>query len=629
MLSPMRASHARRHWLSAAAALLTALVLFSLQQVYYEIQDARSDAREDAESILGYAWLARLQQPQDSDALIQRAIGRFERVAAARYCDASGCLAVGPGAPAKVCSQALSLDALCIQVRSTADPAASIEMRYSLLRSHLDTLRDLAFFAAILLVASAVWLWMSRQLRRKVAMAEADLWRAATQDDLTGLPNRAVFVQAADRLLVAAVPEAPIRPVMLYIELEGLDEVNDHVGHHGGDAVLRETATRFRQAIGADDLLCRLGSKEFAVLLKSPAGPAEQVAHSLIAALSTPLLVHDQVVPIGLNIGAVAVGHLAGPIEEVLRQADVALREAKRAGRNGLHYYSPELDHSARLRYQLRNELKTAIAESQLFLAYQPQVDETGRLMGVEALVRWRHPDRGLVRPDQFIAIAEESGLIVPLGLAVVDMACADLLHCRAQGVKLPYVSVNVSARQLAQADFVACLMAVLDRHSLTARDLELEVTESCLIVADGGEEHAIRQLAAMGFRIAIDDFGTGYSSLSRLNEMPVDKLKIDRSFVSPLPGSGNDGAVAQAILNLAQRLRLKTVAEGVETPQQAEWLRAAGCDLMQGFHFARPMPLDDLIAWTRQAPRARLAAWDHTAPLPVLLPRQDLAPVR
>ncbi len=608
-------------WMPLAIGLLTAIALFVVQQFYFEVQDARADARGDAESILAFAHLAREQQPAQLKARLAQVVRGFEHVAQARHCDAHGCLALAGGSDttaANAWSDDWNWKSFAVKATSSDDPAESVQIRYSLLQAHANTLRDLGFFALILAVASAAGWFGTRRLRTRMSDAEAQVRHAATYDALTGLPNRSSFEASASRLIRRAEVEKE-RAVLLFLDLDGFKEINDRFGHHVGDRMLSITADRIRSAIDEHDLIGRLGGDEFGIVTGWGTGVryVNAKAKDLMRLLAEPVTIDGHTLALSVSVGASTIGNDVQTFDEARRRADVALYEVKRTARGGLLHFATEMDLGARSRYELVSELRTAIDQDQLFLEYQPQVDGHGELRGVEALVRWRHPTRGLVRPDQFISVAESAGLIVALGLKVVEIACTDLVRARNASIQLPYISVNVSPKQLSDPKLVSSLMAALGRHGLTPRDLELEVTESSLMESQGADE-AIQQLARLGFRVAIDDFGTGYSSLSRLHSMPVHKLKIDRSFVMQLPDGTNGAAIAESILSLARKLNLKTVAEGVETSAQADWLRDAGCQLMQGYLFARPMPFVQLLEWSSFAQKHTATGqptWAETAP--------------
>jgi diguanylate cyclase (GGDEF)-like protein len=616
MNSDLRPPRVWLRWLPVVVGLLTATVLFTFQQFHYSVQDSRENALNDAESLLAYAELLDGQHVTPLQASLALAAKRFDAVISAYYCNGAGCVSIANVKAGSSCSQAGSdWKSLCVTTASRSASPASISIRYSLRQAHTDTLRDLAFFLVILGTSTVIGVLSTSKMRARARRAEKRLRHSATHDALTDLPNRAAFEHRTARFIDAVNDGGP-HGVLLFLDLDGFNAINDRFGHNVGNRMLCVTAERIRRVIGATDIVGRLGGDEFGVLITGNAARvgANEKAGELIRRLSEPVSIDGHTFATGASIGAVVLEPGVVAFDEALRRCDVALHEVKRHARGQLRYFTREMDDAARLKYELQNELKVALRTGQLFLEYQPQVDTRGALRGVEALVRWQHPTRGLIRPDQFISLAEDCGLILPLGLQVAEMACADLVRARALGMHLPYVSVNVSPKQLDDASLVVQLTDTLDRHGLGPRDLELEVTESSLMESQGADE-AIRCLAHLGFRIAIDDFGTGYSSLSRLHDLPVHKLKIDRSFVMQLSQGGRGVAIAESVLDLARRLQLKTVAEGVETEAQATWLRDAGCTLMQGYLFARPMPFDRLVDWAPPGDGAPGSVWAESEP--------------
>ena len=608
----LRGASQRLRLVSLVLGLLTALVLFAAQQFYYEIHDARQDALSNARSLLALEHVAHEQRPHEAQALLSQAAGRFDRVLSAHYCTAGRCFTGGDDSAAS-CRGGWDWQAVCVEVRSPAPAAESMTIRYRLIQDHEATARDIAFFALILAIAISVAHLGSSKLRARADAAERSLRHAASHDELTGLLNRTGLEGRVDD----GIKE---RGFLLVLTLQGFQDINDRHGHHTGDLLLVELAARLRAAAGPRDAMARLDADKFGLFL---AGRERQDvtghAKTLAAGLAEPIVVDGQEFNLSARLGAVELDDSVDSFEEALRRADMALFEARQRGHTHLLYFDANLDAATRKRYELQNEVKRAIGLGQLLLHYQPQVDALGRLNGMEALARWRHPGRGLLLAEQFIPIAESSGLIVQLGLKLIDVACSDLVHAREAGVLLPYVSLNMSSRQLADPDLEAGLMETVDRHGLGPRDIEIELTESSLMNMEGNDDSIVHRLARRGFRIAIDDFGTGHSSLSRLRDLPVDKLKIDKAFVHQLSDRKRGTAIAESIIGLAQRMQLKTVAEGVETQEQADWLSAAGCTLMQGRLYAKPMPFTQMLEWTSSRGDVhgeKLPTWEATSPL-------------
>jgi diguanylate cyclase len=433
-----------------------------------------------------------------------------------------------------------------------------------------------------------------RDVETRLRLREGELQRLALHDPLTGLANRA----ALDTELAAAV-HAGTGAGLLLIDLDGFKPINDVYGHAAGDLVLTEFSRLLRDTVRAGDTVARIGGDEFVVLLADIAGPEDAVvvANRVLAAASAqPIRVDEDLLPIRASIG-VTTARPGDTAKEVQRRADVAMYHAKRAGSHGLAVHEPSMTDRRAADAALGDDVAVALAQGQLHVVYQPIVDlDSGRPQAAEALLRWQHPRLGLVPPDRFIPIAERNGSINAIGLWVLDQACRN-----AVAWDTDYISVNLSPRQLQEPTLVHDVLAVLRRTGLAPERLVLEVTESAIVDENSGMP-ALRALRSYGIRIAIDDFGTGYSSLHYLTRMPVDILKIDRSFVSELNGTPEGVAVTEAVLRLSQALHLTTIAEGIETEEQATELRTLGCGRGQGYLYAPPLPADQLD-------RARFAA--------------------
>jgi diguanylate cyclase (GGDEF)-like protein len=458
-----------------------------------------------------------------------------------------------------------------------------------------------------------------RQLARRVAAAEANIARLTTEDEVTGLLNRHALERALEQT-IARHRRYEGASALLFLDIDGFKRVNDLWSRQVGDKVLAALGHRLRGALRNCDIAARLGADEFAVILTGTPMPAHaaRVGNRLIAIAREPVVIGDAQAHLGLSVGVVMIDAESVSADELLRQAELAMYQAKQQGRGSCQFFSRELGEAVRKRLDTEAQLRVALREDHFFLEFQPQVDaRTGRLCGLEALLRWRHPERGVVPPLEFIPVAEDTGLIDPIGLRVIDMACAAVAALRAEGLEPPCVAVNVSARQLDSGQpLLAELRSAVARHGLRPHDIELEMTESVIMSRPDKQGPLLAAISSEGFRIAIDDFGTGYSSLAYLQSLPVDKLKIDRSFVRGLPGQRESEVIVASIASIAQSLGLATVAEGVETEAQSAHLRELGCDHLQGYLFARPLPLDRLKEWMRQqrAPAAALAAAAHPA---------------
>lgn len=426
---------------------------------------------------------------------------------------------------------------------------------------------------------------------------ERRLLHQANYDDITDMPNRVLVM---DRLshAIARANRNGMRVAVLFIDLDEFKKVNDTVGHSLGDHLLVQAAARIANSVRASDTVGRLGGDEFLVVLPDlgPDAYPEQVVRKILDELAKPFTIAGHEFYVGASIGVTIFPEDATAPEELLRNADAAMYRAKAAGRNTFHFFSPDISEQARRRVEMEAHLRHAVERDEISMVYQPLVSvESRRIIGFEALLRWRNPDLGLVPPDRFIPLAEETGLIVGIGDWVLRAACRQAAEWR-QAYGLPLrMSVNVSYRQFVGTDFPADVARILHETGLPADALELEITER-LLMKDGG--HALEVLTAlrdMGVRLAIDDFGTGYASIIYLKSYPFSTLKIDKVFVSDVADSGDGAALVAAMINMARELKLEVVGEGVETQPQLDFLRAQGCHLFQGYLFSRPCAPEDV----------------------------------
>lgn len=407
----------------------------------------------------------------------------------------------------------------------------------------------------------------------------------ALHDTLTGLVNRHYL------RMRARMPElsAGQRAVMFYIDIDNFKQINDTIGHNFGDRVLAAVANRLLSMTGGDDVLARFGGDEFVLFasLPTPAADPVEMAERIRRAVSVPLSLQGRDLLLRVSIGfAIAPDH-GNAINELLQRADAAMHLVKENGRDGVQCWDASITARANQRFVLETELRQAMQLGQLSVAYQPIVAlGSGKVTGMEALVRWHHPERGSVPPSEFIPVAEESGLIVQLGIWVLEQACRQVRHWHAEYGPL-HLAVNVSGRQFRDPGLVQAVSSVCDRTGFPVDLLYLEVTESTLMQDTEAAAHVMQRLVALGMKLSLDDFGTGYSSLAYLKRFPLHKLKIDRSFVKDLPRNADDGAIVKAIVNLARALDMQVLAEGIESDNQQQVLAAMGCDFGQGFHYS------------------------------------------
>ncbi|MFO1319631.1 MAG: EAL domain-containing protein [Burkholderiales bacterium] len=420
----------------------------------------------------------------------------------------------------------------------------------------------------------------------------------AYHDSTTGLPNRTLFMDRLAQALVHAQRNEQVVAVA-FLDLDGFKTINETLGHTVGDVLLQGVSRRLRMALRNEDTIARVGGDEFLVALPGlpTASDAGHMADKLLEALTAPFQVQGQELHVGVSVGISLFPRDSQDPETLTKYADTALHQAKAEGRRSYRFFSVDMDARVQARLRLENSLRRALERNELVLHYQPQVHlATGEVAGVEALLRWQHPDEGLVSPALFIPVAEETGLIVPIGEWVLRTACRQGAAWHAAGRPLR-LSVNLSPVQLRLPGLVATVERVLQETGFPPAALELEVTESAVMNDPEQSIETLNGLHRIGVQVAVDDFGTGYSSLAYLKRLPLDRLKIDRTFVRGLPTDGEDAAIVQAILALATKLNLVVTAEGVETDDQREFLSANGCDEMQGFLFSRPLPAEALRA--------------------------------
>lgn len=482
---------------------------------------------------------------------------------------------------------------VCLPVRQQGEITAVICLGYIdgkvATEAAIQRARALADHAA-LVFSNAAW--------------EEKLYHQAHYDSLTNLPNRQLFTSRLDDAIASANRHKQC-VALLFIDVDRFKSLNDSMGHAAGDEYLVNVATMMQKCLGPDDTLVRLGGDEFTVILPNIENEqrvlesSQNIAERLRASFVTPVTIGGQSIALTASIGIAIYPMDAKNRMDLVRCADQAMYHAKESGRNNWAYYSEEINKSALERLELTAALSGALERGELFLALQPKVDtNTRRLRGAEVLLRWRHPRWGMVSPLQFIPIAEQSGLITTIGMWIIDQACAYLARRRTNAQSLFSMSINVSAVQLRQADFLDLVAKILHKHDIDPKLIELEVTESLCVNDVQGASALLAQIRERGMRIAIDDFGTGYSSMNYLRHFAIDTIKIDQSFLRGVPDDPFNMAITRAVSSMAHGLGFSVVAEGVETEAQLAHVRGLGCKETQGYLIAKPLPIEEFNAW-------------------------------
>ncbi|MBV9634066.1 MAG: EAL domain-containing protein [Methylobacteriaceae bacterium] len=501
-----------------------------------------------------------------------------------------------------VIARAAEIDALDIAShtpveagRATYSAAANGDVSFSW-RPRRPGAGLLATFGPLLMALAALFsgliILYARRVTTTLAKSEEEAWRVARHDQLCGIPNRLLFVELLDAEIRRA-GEAGHKLAALFVDLDRFKDVNDAFGHEAGDRMIKAIAERIANVLHEGDTLARVGGDEFAILQKNvgSARDCEALARRVLQAVQETFAVGPREIKAALSIGVAMYPQHAATREELLRAADLALYRAKDEGRNRFAFFDERMGDDLRIRKTIEEELRTAIQTDALVLHYQPVLAADGKqIVGVEALVRWRHNERGLIPPDAFIRLAEDRGLILPLGEWVLRRACRD-------GLRWPTlkVAVNVSPIQFLHKGFVGLVGRILQETGFDPSRLELELTEGVVVDEADEAESAIIELRAMGVRLALDDFGTGYSSLIYLRRFAFDKIKIDKSFLESMESTGESAIIVHSAVHLGRALGLTVTAEGVETPEQHRFLQAVGCHELQGFLFSRPVPADDI----------------------------------
>ena len=464
----------------------------------------------------------------------------------------------------------------------------------SVFTAAIATLFNLGLLGIVVLLAR-------REIRER-RQAEEVVKFAATHDPLTGLPNRVLLAERVNRAVASAKGQARTSAV-LFIDLDRFKNINDALGHEAGDRLLQNVADRLVRCVRRSDTVARQGGDEFVVLVEAFETPRDltQVAEKILAEVAQPMTVYGKEFQITASVGISTFPADGEDLRALLKNADIAMYRAKQQG-NAYQFYARQMSAHSVERLELEAALRQSLERDELRLHYQPKVEaRTGRVTGIECLLRWQHPTLGMLQPDQVVPLAEETGLIVPIGKWALRTACLQARAWARQGLPLLRIAVNLSARQFMSPTLLDDVVETIAETEMDARLVELEVTESMMMREPEEAVELLRRLKAIGVRLTIDDFGTGYSSLAYLKRLPIDCVKIDASFVRGIPVDASDVAITETIIAMSRNLSLKVVAEGVETRDQARFLEQGGCDEMQGFYFSKPLPAEGLAAYLRQ----------------------------
>ena len=435
-------------------------------------------------------------------------------------------------------------------------------------------------------------------------MAEKQMQHLANYDALTGLPNRNLL-QDRFKQVLAHVSRNKLRTAVLFIDLDQFKTINDTLGHNVGDILLWSVADRLVSAVREEDTVARQGGDEFILLLHhiDSVEDADKVGLKLLTTLTQPYQINEKLLYVSASIGIAIYPDDGKDVDTLLKNSDTAMYHAKESGRNNYQFFSPNMNQMAMEKQTLGTDLHHALERNELLLHYQPVIDiSSGELTGMEVLLRWQHPDRGLISPVKFIPLAEDTGLIVPIGEWVLVSACEQLKSWQDQGYDVPSLAINLSAKQFRKNTLAATISRILKASGVEARYITLEITESVFMENTDEVAEMLRTLSGMGLAISIDDFGTGYSSLSYLKRFPINTLKIDRSFVMDIVTDPDDAAIVTAIIAMAHSLKMKVIAEGVETAEQLAFLHQQQCGQYQGYYFSKPLPASEIVAKLRRS---------------------------
>ncbi len=443
------------------------------------------------------------------------------------------------------------------------------------------------------------WSVLKHRINRMLLVADAErkMRHIAYHDALTGLPNRVLFMDRIDQAITRAQREDGYF-ALLYIDIDHFKIVNDSMGHAAGDELLNVISQRLRNVLRKSDTISRLGGDEFTVIVEDlhEVEMVTKVANNILEALENPVTIYEKKVHVGGSIGIALYPQDGETFGALLKNADTAMYKAKESGRQTFQFYAQEMSHKAMHRMEMENQLRRAIKENEFVVYYQPKVNlESGCCTGVEALLRWQHPEFGLIAPDEFIQLAEETGLITQLDEWVMKESCAKFKSWLASGLELDNLSVNVSAKHFRGGGLPEYCKNIIEESGIQPLNIEIELTESALVDNNEKAKSILLELKQLGVKIALDDFGTGYASMSYLKEFPFDTVKLDRSFVQGIPENNENTAIVKAMIQLAKALKLQMVAEGVETDQQMDYLQLNDCQYAQGYLWSKPVSADVL----------------------------------
>lgn len=438
------------------------------------------------------------------------------------------------------------------------------------------------------------WSVLKQRVRRMIhaAVAEKKIRHLAYHDTLTGLPNRMLFMDRIEQA-IARMDRTREAFALLFIDIDHFKIINDTLGHDAGDKLLRSVTQRLRDIIRQTDTVARFGGDEFTVLLENIQKPEDTVlvTDKLLRVLHEPIIISGRDVRISASVGIAVYPQDGGDFGTLLKHADTAMYEAKQLGRNNFQFYTKSMSESAQKRLDLEASLREAISSEAFRVYYQPKYElDTGQCWGMEALIRWSHPEKGLIPPVDFIPVAEETGMIIPISEWMIRECFRQMVSWRQSGLQVANLSINISPRQFKEQDLVGLFAELLHESEIRGEDIEIEITETILLENQVKAASTLGQLKAMGIKIALDDFGTGYASLAYLKKYPIDIVKIDRSFVAGTPDDEEDCAIVRAIASLASALEKDLVAEGVENEEQIEFLKQVNCNKAQGFYWNPPL---------------------------------------